>query len=161
MTDNRILEMTTGIIANFVANNRVAPDELPLLVKSISDALNAVEAGPAEAQTEVTYDKPTTAQIRRSVSDGGLVSFLDGKTYQSLKKHLSTNGLTPNQYRERYGLRADYPMVAPSYSARRSELAKAMGLGVGGRKADVDGPPVKDKRVKMPKFSDSPVEAEG
>ncbi|MBB5745208.1 MucR family transcriptional regulator [Brevundimonas variabilis] len=161
MTDNRILEMTTGIIANFVANNRVSPDELPKLVKSISDALNTVEAGPAEAETEVTYDKPTTAQIRRSVSDGGLMSFLDGKTYKSLKRHLTKNGLTPNQYRERYGLRADYPMVAPTYSARRSELAKAMGLGVGGRKADDDGLPVRAKRVKNSKVSDSPVEAEG
>lgn len=159
MTDNRILEMTTGIIANFVANNRVAPDELPHLVKSISDALNAVEAGPAETVSEVAYDKPTTAQVRRSISDGGLVSFLDGKTYQSLKRHLTTNGLTPNQYRERYGLRDDYPMVSPSYSARRSELAKAIGLGVGG-KAAVDGPSVKAKRVKKPKVSDSPVETE-
>ena len=158
MTDSRILEMTTGIIANFVANNRVSPDELPHLVKSISDALNAVETGPAETASEPAFDKPTAAQVRRSVSDSGLVSFLDGKTYQRLKRHLTTNGLTPNQYRERFGLRADYPMVSPSYSARRSELAKAIGLGVGGRKAAVDGTPVKAKRVKKAKASNGSVE---
>jgi predicted transcriptional regulator len=156
MTDIRILEMTTGIIANFVANNRVQPEELPKLVRSISDALNAVEAGPAETESEAAYDKPTAAQIRRSVSENGLVSFLDGKTYQSLKRHLTTAGLTPDQYRKRYGLREDYPMVSPSYSAKRSVLAKAFGLGVGARKPAGEIPAVKAKRVKRPEAGDSP-----
>ena len=128
-------------------------------MKSISDALNAVEAGPAEPASEVGYEKPTAAQIRRSVSESGLVSFLDGKTCQSLKRHLAKNGVTPSQYRDRFGLRDEYPMVSPSCSARRSVLAKAIGLGVGGRKTDVGGAAERTKRIKKLTVSYSPVES--
>lgn len=156
MTTTRILEMTTGIIANFVAHNRIAPDELPQLVKSISDALNAAEANPTAVEPDSAYEKPTAAQVKRSVSETGLVSFLDGKTYQSLTRHLRTNGLTPHQYRARYGLRDDYPMVSPAYSAKRSLLAIATGLGASRKKTEGDGTPPKAKRMKKSTAIESP-----
>lgn len=128
-----LLVMTTGVIANYVANNRVEPSALPALIA----AVHASFAGLGEAQPEPVeaYDKPTSAQIRKSVTDAGIVSFLDGKTYQSMRRHLTNKGLTPETYRERFGLPANYPIVAPAYAARRSALAKAAGLGQGGRQA--------------------------
>ena len=86
----------------------------------------------SEAAAERTVEKPTPAQIRKSVRDDGIVSFIDGKTYKTLKRHLSANGLDPQSYRVRFGLPSDYPMVAPSYAAQRSALAKSIGLGVPG-----------------------------
>jgi predicted transcriptional regulator len=87
----------------------------------------------------VEVEKPTPAQIRKSVRHDGIVSFIDGKTYKTLKRHLSANGLDPYSYRERYGLPADYPMIAPSYAEQRSAIAKAIGLGqpgaIAGRQA--------------------------
>ena len=79
--------------------------------------------------TEPEVEKTTAAQVRRSVTPYGIVSFLDGKTYKTLKRHLRTYGLDPNSYRARFGLPVEYPMVAPEYAARRSELAKSIGLG--------------------------------
>lgn len=96
----------------------------------------ATEAAPIEAEIE----KPSAAQIRKSVTDDGIVSFIDGKTYKTLKRHLSTHGLDPRSYRERYGLPADYPMVAPSYAAQRSALAKQIGLGRPGALAEREEP---------------------
>ncbi|SFM89788.1 ROS/MUCR transcriptional regulator protein [Methylobacterium pseudosasicola] len=83
-------------------------------------------------------EKPTPAQVRRSVQQDGIVSFIDGQAYRTLKRHLTAKGLSPQSYRERYGLPADYPMVAPSYAERRSALAKAIGLGVPGNAAKRD-----------------------
>lgn len=103
-------------------------------------------AGHLENQIKVTYaallnatgpvvepapaiDKPSAVRIQASIGYDHLVSFEDGKMYKTLKRHLSKAGLTPDEYRVKWGLPADYPMVAPAYSARRSELAKASGLG--------------------------------
>ena len=128
-----LIDMTTGIVANYVGANKLSADELPALIASVYGALKRV-GEPAEAvEQDEAVERPTAAQIRRSVSDAGIVSFLDGKTYQSLKRHLGTNGLTPDEYRARYGLRPDYPMVSPTYSARRSALAREAGLGSKGR----------------------------
>jgi predicted transcriptional regulator len=80
--------------------------------------------------------KPSGAQIRKSIRDDGIVSFIDGKTYKTLKRHLTKHGLDPQSYRERYGLPANYAMVAPSYAAQRSALAKAIGLGQQGTMAE-------------------------
>ncbi len=81
--------------------------------------------------TEVEPEQPkaTASQVRKSITDAGLISFIDGKTYQTLKRHIGGHGMTPDDYRARYGLAADYPIVAPAYAARRSALAKAIGLG--------------------------------
>ncbi len=80
-------------------------------------------------------DTPSPAEIRKSVRPDGLVSFLDGRSYKTLKRHLTAYVLTPERYRERFGLPADYPLVAAGYAAQRSALAKAIGLGVPGAQA--------------------------
>ena len=74
-------------------------------------------------------DRPTAAQIKKSIRPEALISFEDGKPYRTLKRHLTRLGMTPAEYREKWGLASDYPMVAPDYSARRSELAKQLGFG--------------------------------
>jgi predicted transcriptional regulator len=124
-------ELTAQIVSAYVSNNPVPAAELPALLTRVHEAVsglaNASGSGAAGSIAEV--EKPTPAQIRKSVRDDGITSFIDGKTYKTLKRHLSANGLDPRSYRERYGLPADYPMVAPSYAATRSALAKAIGLG--------------------------------
>lgn len=138
MTDDRtnsLLDMTVGIVANYVANNQIKPDDLSRLISSTHEALANAGAEPAEVVEPI--EQPSSAQVRRSISDAGLVSFIDGKTYQSLKRHLTRHGYTPASYRSTFGLRADYPMVSPVYAAKRSALAKAIGLGQGGRKSKV------------------------
>lgn len=88
--------------------------------------------------------------IKRSIGHDGLISFVDGKTYKTLKRHLTGHGLSPAQYRTKYGLPADYPMVAPSYSEARSALAKAIGLGQGGRAEPKDAPAEEQKTAPAP-----------
>ncbi|RYG99139.1 MAG: MucR family transcriptional regulator [Alphaproteobacteria bacterium] len=126
-----LLDMTVGIVANYVGNNAIRPDEVAALISSTYSALQNV--GEQQGEPVEVYEQPSAAQVRRSITDNGLVSFIDGKTYQSLKRHLGTHGLTPADYRDRFGLKDDYPMVSPAYSAKRSELAKALGLGQKGR----------------------------
>lgn len=123
-----LITMTVGITANYVSNNRVSPDELPALIASIHSALTRTSE-PTPVAEPVEVQRPTMAQIKRSITDLGIVSFLDGKTYQSLKRHLTKRGMTPSQYREQFGLPNSYPLVAPAYSQRRSEFAKSIGLG--------------------------------
>jgi predicted transcriptional regulator len=127
-----LLDMTVGIVANYVARNSIGPEEVAALIASTYAALRAVNE-PKGEPVEV-YERPTATQVRKSISDAGLVSFIDGKTYQSLRRHLTIHGMSPTDYRDRYGLQESYPMVSPAYSARRSTLAKASGLGQGGRK---------------------------
>ena len=122
------LDETAEIISAYVANNRVAPDELPALIASIHDVLAKVASGPSVA-AEVSATKATPAQIRKSIGPDALISFLDGKPYKTLRRHLTTNGLDENAYRDRFGLPRDYPMTAAAYSAHRSEIAKTLGLG--------------------------------
>jgi predicted transcriptional regulator len=132
--------MACDIVSAYVSHNSLPPSELPGLIASVFSSLNQV-AGTGSAPTSIgantvaSSDRPTPAQIRKSVKDDGLVSFEDGKTYKTLKRHLTAHGLSPEQYREKWGLPQDYPMVAPSYSAQRSQLARDIGLGVTARKA--------------------------
>jgi predicted transcriptional regulator len=95
----------------------------------------ATAGGSGAAAPDVKVEKPNLAQIRKLVRDDGIVSFIDGKSYKTLRRHLTRHGLDPREYRERYGLPADYPMTAPSYAAQRSALAKAIGLGQPGAMA--------------------------
>lgn len=129
---NALLDMTVGIVANYVLNNQIRPDEISDLITATHAALSGAGAAVDEPTNEIA--KPTSLQIKRSVFDGGIISFIDGRTYQTLKRHLGTNGFTPQSYRETFGLRPDYPMVSPAYAERRSAFAKASGLGQGGRK---------------------------
>lgn len=128
MPDNTtLLSLTSDIVASYLENNSASVDEVPGLIRSVYVALNNAEAPAEEAPS---HTAATRAQIRKSITNDALISFEDGKSYKTLKRHLTTRGLTPAQYREKWGLPADYPMVAPSYSALRAERAKAAGLGV-------------------------------
>lgn len=131
-------ELAAEIVSAYVSNNPVPPAELPALIARVHAAVSSLGAGgdPGAAAPASEIEKPTPAQMRKSVRDDGIVSFIDGKTYKTLKRHLSSHGLDPMTYRERYGLPSDYPMVAPSYAAQRSALAKAIGLGVQGGRAN-------------------------
>lgn len=126
MSDSRV-HQAAGIVAAYVTHNHVAAAELPALLGTVHRALAGLGLPAVEPQPEV--EKPSPAEIRRSIREDGLTSFIDGRPYQTLKRHLTRHGLTPEGYRARYGLPVDYPMTAPGYSARRSELAKAIGLG--------------------------------
>ena len=125
------VRMAGEVVAAYISNNSVPIAELPGLIRAMHDTIASLASGSAvsaaESQPEVV--RPSPAQIRKSVQQDGLTSFVDGKTYKTLKRHLTANGLTPQTYCERYGLPADYPMVAPSYAEQRSALAKAIGLG--------------------------------
>ncbi|MGH1570870.1 MucR family transcriptional regulator [Methylobacterium sp. P31] len=127
------IEQASDIVSAYVSNNSVPISELPGLLAGVHAALTKLSA-PAAAATEAA-DKPTPAQIRKSVTPDALISFIDGKPYKTLKRHLSRNGLTIEQYRERFGLPRDYPSTAASYSAQRSELARSLGLGQQRRKS--------------------------
>ena len=143
MDEAKLIELTTGVVASYVENNNVAVNDLPALIKSVHSALSGTSQPEAPAEETV---KLTSAQIRKSITPDYLVSFIDGKKYKTLKRHLTTNGLTFEQYREKFGLPKDYPSTAPAYSAQRSELAKKLGLGQGGRSA----PPAKGGKAKKP-----------
>ncbi|MGU3340759.1 MucR family transcriptional regulator [Methylobacterium mesophilicum] len=125
------VQLAGEVVAAYISNNSVPVAELPGLIRIMHDTIAALASrtasNPTETQPEVV--RPSPAQIRKSVQQDGLVSFVDGKTYKTLKRHLTANGLTPQGYCERYGLPADYPMVASSYAEQRSALAKAIGLG--------------------------------
>ena len=123
------LEMAGAIVSAYVAHNSLAMSELPGLIGHVHAALSGLGKETAANPPIAASDKATPAQIRKSITPGALISFIDGKSYKTLKRHLTVHGLDPRSYRERYGLPADYPMVAPSYAERRSALAKAIGLG--------------------------------
>lgn len=108
---------------------QVKAGDLPAIIASVQGALAADPAEKPEADPAAEIEKPTPKQIKASIGTEGIVSFIDGKSYKTLKRHLTTHGLDPRAYRARYGLPDDYPMVAPSYSAQRSTLAKNLGLG--------------------------------
>ncbi|XYD11876.1 MucR family transcriptional regulator (plasmid) [Methylobacterium sp. NMS12] len=133
-----LTELAGDIVAAYVSNNSVPIPDLPNLIRSVHDAVRGLASGNAPSATTANADveKPSAAQIRKSVRPDGIVSFIDGKTYKTLKRHLTSHGLDPRAYRDRYGLPADYPMVAPAYAEQRSALAKAIGLGQPGAMAE-------------------------
>lgn len=122
-----VAELTVAIIAAYVSNNSVPATELPALISSVHAAIGGL-GKPAEMEAP-DVEKATPAQIRKSIHPDGLISFIDGKTYQTLKRHLTRHGLDMPDYRQRYGLPADYPSTAPGYSEKRSALARSLGLG--------------------------------
>ncbi|MCY1644950.1 MucR family transcriptional regulator [Methylorubrum sp. SL192] len=138
MDDNTspdLLTMAADIVAAYVSNNSVPASDLPTLLVQVHGAFVSLSATPAaEADSEI--EKPTPAQIKKSVTPDALISFVDGKPYRTLKRHLSVHGLTIEGYRARYGLPNDYPSVAANYSASRSALAKQLGLGNPRKKAE-------------------------
>ena len=131
MSNEDLLRLTSQIAASYVGNNRITAEELPALITRIHVALNglgkAVEKPPAPIPA---------VPIRKSITPDAIISLEDGKPYKTLKRHLKTaHGMTPAEYRAKWGLPADYPMIAPNYAEKRSELARSRGLGsVAGRR---------------------------
>ena len=121
------IELTADIVSAYVSHNSVSANEIPNLINQVHAALLRVSGGQSEAQAEPL--KPAIS-VKKSITPDYLVCLEDGKKFKSLKRHLRTQyNMTPEQYREKWGLTPDYPMVAPSYAAARSQLAKQMGLG--------------------------------
>lgn len=123
----KLLRPVSEIAAAYVANNHVAVSELPALLARLHAELSRISGQTTGSPTAITK-KPTASEIRSSLSHEGITSFLDGRTYKALKRHITRHGLTPETYRRRYGLPPDYPMVSPAYSARRTAISKAIGL---------------------------------
>ena len=129
--ESDLIELSTEIVSAYVSHNAVSPGDLPKLIAEVHGALRALHANDVPAPVEEL--KPAVP-IRKSVANDYIICLEDEKKFKSLKRHLRTHyNLSPEEYREKWGLPADYPMVAPSYSATRSKLAKDNGLG---RKAD-------------------------
>ena len=126
------IELAVDIVAAYVSNNSVPAGDLPGLIGGIHAALSALTTQGRATNSPV--EKLSTATIRKSVTADHIVSFEDGKPYKTLRRHLTLRGLTPEAYREKWGLPRDYPMTAANYSAQRSELARALGLGQQRRK---------------------------
>ncbi|HEX7759922.1 MAG TPA: MucR family transcriptional regulator [Caulobacteraceae bacterium] len=130
---SEIIEMTADIVSAYVGNNSIATADLPALIQSIHRALTSVSGGVEPV--EVAPKEPAVP-VRRSVTPEYLICLEDGRKFKSLKRHLRTKyNMSPEEYRAKWGLAKDYPMVAPNYAKARSELAKQMGLGQGGRQA--------------------------
>ena len=123
---SELLALTSDIVAAHVSNNSVAGADLPALIESVFGTLSSLGAEAAEPEVEM---KPAVA-IKKSVTDDHIVCLEDGKKMKMLKRHLMTDhGLTPDEYRAKWGLSHGYPMVAPNYALKRQELAKKIGLG--------------------------------
>jgi predicted transcriptional regulator len=131
MADNAsagtFIELTAEIVSAYVSNNSVPAGDLSALIDQVHSALTRVSIGEHELASEAL--KPAIA-VKKSIAPDYIVCLEDGKKFKSLKRHLRTQyKMTPEQYREKWGLAPDYPMVAPNYAAARSQLAKQMGLG--------------------------------
>lgn len=134
-----MFELAGEIVSAYVAKNPVPASGLPALIATVHAALQGLASGaPQIVAEEPEIQKVTPSQIRQSITPNALISFVDGKPYKTLKRHLTSQGLHPNSYRQRYGLPKDYPMVAANYAAQRSALAKSIGLGQPRRSADVE-----------------------
>jgi predicted transcriptional regulator len=131
VSEKELVELTSTIVAAHVANNSVPVAELPELIKSVYQSLTDLGTLP-----EVVEEKPVPAvPIKKSVTPDFIICLEDGKKLKMLKRHLKTAyGMTPEEYRDKWGLPADYPMVAPNYADHRSSLAKKIGLGTRSRK---------------------------
>ncbi|MCJ2101499.1 MucR family transcriptional regulator [Methylobacterium sp. E-046] len=152
------VELTADIVSAYVSNNSVRPADIAELIASTHTALTGL--GQSVANGTPAVEKPTPAQIRKSITPDALISFIDGKPYKTLKRHLTGNGLTIDEYRQRFGLPRDYPTTAASYSAQRSELAKSLGLGNQRRKAAPKAADPAETVSKKPKRAGRPRKAE-
>ena len=121
------IDMTADIVSAYVSKNSVRPADIGELITAVHQTLKGL-SGPAKPTAD-QVEKPTPAQIKKSITPDALISFEDGKSYKTLRRHLTLRGLSPEAYRAKHGLPFDYPMTAASYSAQRSALARTIGLG--------------------------------
>ena len=151
------IDLTTSIVSAYVSHNSLRVADLPELIANVHSALHGLVM-PVEAQA-TAVPPPPAVPIKKSVTDDYIVCLEDGKKFRSLKRHIGTvYNLSPEQYREKWGLPRDYPMVAPAYSAIRSRLAKDIGLGqprgaepAAAAPADAEAEPAKRKRAAASK----------
>lgn len=126
---SRLVDMTATIVAAYVSNHRIATSDLQSLILSIYSALQGAHGTDPSRGTQAVAATPAVA-IKKSVTEEHLICLEDGKKFKSLKRHLSAHhGMSPAEYREKWGLPSEYPMVAPAYTQTRSKLALASGLG--------------------------------
>jgi predicted transcriptional regulator len=144
MSASSPIELASGIVGAFVSNNPLPKGELPSLILAVHTAVVRLAAGPESVPLQIEVNTPAVP-IRRSITPDFLICLDDGKRFKSLRRHLTGLGLTPQQYREKWNLPSDYPMVAPNYSTQRSALAKQIGFGQIHWKAGVR------KRIGRPK----------
>lgn len=130
MNDKRdLVGMAAEIVAAYVSSNQVAPQDLPALIRTVHAALGGVAGAAAPSPAGDLSQEPAIA-IKKSVTPDFIICLEDGKKFKSLKRHLRTRyNMSPEEYRAKWGLPHDYPMVAPNYAKERSNLAKRMGLG--------------------------------
>jgi len=136
-------ELVAVVAASYLGRSPVESSEIPAVITRIAETLRSIVPQSAPVELEVVSEpeppaqdadedgvqKASRSQIRKSITPDALISFEDGKGYRTLRLHLASRGFTPESYREKWGLPADYPMVAPNYSAQRSQMAKDAGLG--------------------------------
>ena len=135
--DSNLIDLAADIVSAYVSNNAVASQDLPVLISQVYGALQKTNHGEPEPEPEPL--KPAVS-VKKSVTPDHIICLEDGKKFKSLKRHLRTHyDLSPDEYRDKWNLPADYPMVAPNYAAARSELAKRMGLGQQRKKAATRG----------------------
>ncbi|MHB9446918.1 Ros/MucR family transcriptional regulator [Mesorhizobium sp. RSR565B] len=135
-----LAELTADVVSAYVANNPLPVANLPDLIASVHASLSGLSSQIAPAAKELV----PAANPKKSVFPDYIISLEGGRKFQSMKRHLGLLGMTPDEYREKWGLSRDYPMVAPNYAAKRSALAKASGLG---RKAEVKAPAKRAKKA--------------
>jgi predicted transcriptional regulator len=131
--DESVRELVAEVAAAYFQNSHVAITEIPQVISQIAASLSAVPTSGEQVETADTREEETPrltrSQIRRSIRPNALISFEDGRPYRTLTRHLAARGLTPQTYREKWGLPPDYPMVAAEYSAERAQMARKLGLG--------------------------------
>ncbi|MET0362851.1 MAG: MucR family transcriptional regulator [Sphingobium sp.] len=155
--DNSFLELATELTIAWLSNpnTRTAADDVPAFLQTMHGAVARLAAGQAsdDAAAPAPVEYAPAVTVRRSLaSKDHIISLIDGKPYKTLKRHLSGHGLTPAQYRERYGLKADYPIVAEGYAELRRNLAKKIGLG---RKPKAVALPLKAEKVPAAKKAEA------
>ncbi len=137
-SNERLRELVAQVASSYFSNSHVAPAEIPSILNQIAATLGAVgpngavgDIQPVEEQpaTAAAVTRPSSVQISKSIAHDALISFEDNRPYKTLRRHLATRGLTPEDYRAKWGLPDDYPMISAAYSAKRSQLARSIGLG--------------------------------
>lgn len=136
---NDLTTLTVDLLSAFVSNNNVRSEDLPGLIQSTHAALSGLNADSSPQPEDEKEFTPAVSARKSLASREHIISMVDGKPYRSLKRHLSSHGLTPDDYRARYKLPSSYPMVAPAYSEQRREVAKRLGLGR--KRKEAEAPP--------------------
>ena len=164
-TNTDLVELATELTIAWLGNpnNRVSADEVPSFLRTMHAAVSELSGQASGASGTETSDGPLAEHVpavtpRKSLSSKEhIISLIDGKAYKTLRRHLSTHGLTPQEYRARYKLKPDYPMVAQNYSEQRRAMAKKIGLGSKGRAARTEGAPAAGpKPARKPRAKKTP-----